>query len=144
MISFLAKLLPFRKHQSVRQFYKFAVVGVANTAIDFLIYLALTRIFSFFADNFVLANIISFSVAVSNSFYWNRKWTFRSVDERHVRQYMKFFIVNVAGLGINTAVLYLLVTYAGFYDVLAKVIAIGVALFWNFFVNRMWVFREKK
>lgn len=138
----IQKVLPFSKHKSIRQFYKFAIVGIVNTLVDLAVYVALTRSIDFFASHIVYANIIAFTVAVSNSFYWNRRWTFRSVDTRRSLQYIKFFIVNGAGLAINTTILYCLVTYVGLYDIVAKSLAIGVALFWNFFISRIWTFKD--
>lgn len=136
--------IPFHSNATARQFYKFGIVGVSNTIVDFLVYVLLTRTLLFFSEHFYLANVLSFSIAVTNSFYWNRKWTFRSTDSRRTLQYFKFFVVNIAGLGINTGLLYVLVRYADMYDVFAKILAIGVALFWNFFINRLWVFTEKE
>lgn len=122
----------------VRQFVKFSLVGASNTVIDFGTYILLTRVF---AVHFLQANTVAFVCAASWSYFWNRTWTFRSSDANIRKQYIKFLIVATIGLGITTGLLYVLVMHTGMDDLVAKVIAVGAVLIWNFFVNRFWTFR---
>jgi putative flippase GtrA len=138
----LLRLLPLSRNQRVREFYKFAIVGISNTLIDFAIYFLLTRFTVFFGEHIIYANVISFSVAVTNSYFWNRRWTFRSIDQRRVQQYIKFVIVNCIGLGINSGLLYIFAYEFHIHDLLGKALAVIVTLFWNFLINRLWVFRN--
>ena len=91
---------------------------------------------------------LSFSCAVLSNFTWNRLWTFPESRERPLHtQLLSFALVNLAGLVINNVVLLparsLLSNYVPdpFDYNLAKAIAIGVVLFWNFGVNRVWTYR---
>lgn len=121
----------------VRQFSKFAMVGAVNFTTHLSIYLVLTREFHL---AIAAANPVAFTVAVTVSFLLNRRWTFRVATGNHRAQYAKFVLVNVAGLGINQAILLTLVHAAHLHDVVAFVLAVGVVMFWNFFVNRHWTF----
>lgn len=134
----------FNSHLSLAEFIRFAIVGFINTALDFLVYTGLTRLVDFFAQYYLVANLISFSLAATNSFIWNRNWTFKYKGKDIGRQYLKFFLVSIGGLLINEGVLFLLVSNFHFYDLFAKVIAVGVTLAWNFFVNRFWTFKVNK
>jgi putative flippase GtrA len=95
------------------------------------------------------ANCISFSAAVLSNFTWNRLWTFPESRERPIGgQLTQFAIINVLGLAINTAILVLLDRYVFQLFVgerlsynLAKAFAIGVVLFWNFGMNRIFTYR---
>jgi putative flippase GtrA len=142
MYDFLMKFLPFSHKKDFRQFYKFAVVGVFNTLIDFIVFLALTRLFVFFGDHVLYANVISFTFAVSNSYILNRRWTFKSSEAGLTRQYIRFFVINLTGLGVNTGLLYIFVYQVHLYDVFGKILAIGITLFWNFFLNKWLVFKK--
>lgn len=127
----------FLKYPALKQFTKFCLVGFSNTAIDFLVYLFLTRLFLIY---FVLANACSFLLAVTWSFVFNKYWTFRNGEKKIKKQYLQFLFINIFGLILNTLFLYVLVTYLNFYDILAKIIAVIIILFWNFFANRYWTF----
>ena len=90
-------------------------------------------------------------------FFLNRRWTFPESRERHAgKQLTQFVIVSVVGLGINMLV-FLAIHHGlenwwmaligddhlGFtisYN-FAKLMAIGVVLFWNFAANRLWTYR---
>ncbi len=137
---------PFRllRRHGIRQFMRFGIVGLANTAVDFGIFTFLTRVVKPFNTHYLVANVISFSIAVTNSYFLNKYWTFRDKGRLSLTQFPKFLLSNVVALGFNEFVLFALVSYAGLYDLLAKAFAIGVSLFWNFFVNKYWVFRQKQ
>ena len=96
----------------------------------------------------LVANTISFTTAVISNFTWNRLWSFPESRERPIMSQLgKFALVNVIGLAINNLVLWLMfqVTQRFVPDPwdynLAKVFAIGVVLFWNYFANRAWTYK---
>lgn len=139
-------LLPprFRSRELVR-FIKFALVGALGMVVDLSI---LNILHGLVGLHLLVANSISFSAAVVSNFTWNRLWTFPETRDRPVHtQLTQFATVSVIGLGINNFILW------QFYQVLqpylstpwdynaAKILAIGVVLFWNFGANRLWTFR---
>ena len=56
---------------------------------------------------------------------------------------IKFVILNLIGLGLNTGILYLLVDMVGFNKLIALVITTGIVMIINYIVNKLWVFKEK-
>jgi len=87
---------------------------------------------------------------VLSNFTWNRFWTYpESRSEPVARQLGQFALVNVAGYAINQAVFLSLDHYV-FQDWgtlgynVSKAVAIGVVLFWNFGVNRVWTYGKIK
>src|SRR5262245_59439749 len=62
----------------VKQGAKFGLVGISNTLIDYAMYLTITKLFSLSLDKVFIAKFFSGTAAMINSFYWNRRWTFRS------------------------------------------------------------------
>lgn len=138
MANNLFSILPSRHHALAEQFIKFCLVGFSNLVIDFSVYFFATRVFHLY---FVLANVCSFAVAISWSFWLNKRWTFRN-DNRDYRQYLKFFIINVSGMLWQTTLLYLLVTVWRWHDLLAKGLAVVIVTFWNFSLSRWWAFRQ--
>ncbi len=133
------------KPKEVERFLKFLVVGTIGFVVDF------GTLFLLHAElglELLIANTISFSLAVVSNFTWNRIWTYPDSRSKPVRrQLIQFFVVNVAGWGINTFVLWLLnplftdlVGRLGYN--IAKAIATIIVLFWNFFVNRYWTYSD--
>lgn len=151
-----------RNPKEFERFCKFAIVGAIGAVVDFTVLNTMKLLFEGMSlgvgwnlglgpddIQLVLANAISFSVAVLSNFTWNRLWTFPESRERPLaRQLLQFAAVNVLGLAINEVVLlamnrFVFQLFVGerlSYN-LAKAVAIGVVLFWNFGVNRVWTYR---
>jgi putative flippase GtrA len=125
------------------QFIKFAIVGVANTLVDFGVYLLLTRGTSVLADHIYIANTLAFCSAATFSFFVNKRWTFGRKDAVTVHEAAKFYIAVTGGFALGMTTFYLLVSHAGFDDRIAKLGATVVTVLWNFVLNKFWVFAEQ-
>ncbi len=133
------RLIPRRR--VARQFIKFAMVGVVNTTVDFSVYAAGI----FWLDlHYLVANVFAFLAAASNSYFLNRRWTFRSQDPRWRRQATKYFMVLAIGFGLNELLLYLFVEHGQLGKFMGKAIAVVVVLFWNFGANKLWTFSHRE
>lgn len=133
-----------RPREFVR-FLKFAIVGAIGMVVDLSV-LTVSR--EWLGLSLSLAVGVGFTVAVFSNFTWNRLWTFPESRQRSLgNQLLQFFVVNVIGLGINELVV--LGLHPIFASVLpdppayiaAKIIAIGIVLSWNYFVNRQWTYK---
>ena len=131
--------------KEVTRFIKFSIVGAVGAVIDFGLLNLMKGVFGW---PLLWANTLSVSVAIISNFTWNRLWTFPESRNRKKRvQLVQFSIVNLVGLVINNVIVVgldaVFVPYVGepwSYN-LAKAIAIGVVLFWNFGANRIWTYR---
>ncbi|MDO8599149.1 MAG: GtrA family protein, partial [bacterium] len=120
-------------------FMRYGIIGAGNTALDFGIYTALTRGWTFWRTHFLFANACSFVIVVTWSFYWNRRWAFENRERHRVTQYVRFVAATVVSLGIAEGVLATGVAF-GVPDLVAKVIAGPLVVFWNFTAYRRWAF----
>jgi|SRR3989344_4092617 len=136
------KVFPFLgRYHNFRLFIKFCLVGSTNVLLDMLVYIVATRFFHIY---FVYASIISFVVAVTWSFFINRRWTFQDTMNSDTNgKYIKFFTVNTIGAIIQIYVLYIFVERFYWNDIAVKAITIVIIAFWNFSLSRIWVFRMK-
>lgn len=125
----------------VKQFVKFSMVGVVNTSTSVTVYLILTRLVGLGP---LVANAFAFMVAVTVSFFLNKNWTFRDQQRAYVRQYSRFFLISMIGLGLSELIIYGLHVRYGIHDLIAFFIAVLTVVFWNFFANRWWTFRIGK
>jgi putative flippase GtrA len=127
------------------KFVKFGIVGASGFVIHGgLLYLLRDVV----GINQFVANIIGFFVAASSNYFLNRVWTFRSQEKQVAVEYMKFFIVSVVGLGINSGTLWLqsllLPDWAAEGDprfYILWIVAVAVTTLWNFFGNLLFTFR---
>jgi putative flippase GtrA len=121
----------------VVQFIKFGIVGVSNTLLTLVVYTVLLKVFGVW---YLAASAIGFVAGAINGFLLNRRWTFRE----HVGDSLtpvRWGVVQTCGLGIDEALLYLLVHDAHLDKLLAQVCATAVVTVTTFFVNRAWTFR---
>src|SRR6188508_2093960 len=93
-----------RPHNWV-QLAKFCTVGAAGYVVNLAVYTWLVRE----GLHYNLAAAISFLVAVTNNYTWNRLWTFRGQRGHVGYQGLRFFVVSTVALAANLLVLHLLV-----------------------------------
>ena len=119
------------------QLGKFALVGGSGYVINL-------GVFTLLADRLAVAHtiaaVLAFVVAVVNNFLWNRYWTFRPDAGPAGFQAIRFFVVSIASLGLNLAVLELLWRAGTTTPILAQAIAVAVATPFNFLGNKLWTF----
>src|SRR4051794_39824615 len=119
------------------QLLKFGLVGGSG-------YLTTPPVFPLLTGNLgiphVTAAIGAFAVAVTNNFLWNRYWTFGPGDGPTHFQAARFFAVSLASLGLNIAVLELLISNHTTGELAAQAIAVAVAMPFNFLGNKLWTF----
>lgn len=120
------------------QFIKFCVVGGSGLLVDFgVTYLLKERA----RLNKYIANSAGFIAAASSNYLLNRIWTFQSQSPDIGRQYLLFLLFALMGLALNNGIIYLLTERKRRYNFyLAKLLAIGVVTFWNFFMNFFFTF----
>lgn len=144
---FLASFIG-RFSQIIWQLAKFGLVGVLNTTIDFgilNILIAVTSIQGGLA--IVPLNIASFTIALINSYFWNKHWVFHGSKQS---KFLLFLIVSLLAIAINTGVVYAMTTFMApignmsptVWANVAKVTATFVSLVWNFLGYKLIVFKK--
>lgn len=104
----LANFLRTKTGLTIFQFFKFACIGLLNTALNFLILNAISKAMGIDKGvGLAVIDYFSFSMAVIQSYLWNRTWTFGG--EQDVRLLKDFFrLVLVGALGA-IAIIFVLV-----------------------------------
>lgn len=116
---------------------RFGLVGILNTLLDFGVFLLLARVVGI---PVALANTVSYSVGLANSFVCNKLWTFGSVPQRLPvgRQFIFFAALNLAGLALSTLIVTALQSLG---LTMAKLISVPVVFAWNYWTSRRFVYR---
>ena len=121
------------------QLAKFCVVGGSGYIINLAVYTALLK---WAGLHYLGAAVVSFLVAISNNYWWNRHWTFRGQRGDFAYQGMRFAVVSAVALGANLGVLRILVAL-GVGKVIGQAIAIVAVTPLNFVGNKLWSFRAR-
>ena len=123
----------------------FAVVGAIGFLIDASF---LTILMTGFGFDHYTARAISFTVAVTSTWYMNRRWVFaRQAVQMSGREYMSYVVVQVIGAMINLLVF---VAAIELIDDLVEIpvipLAMGaaVALLFNFCASSRFVFADNR
>ena len=132
------------------QFGKFAAVGALNTLIDLGLLNLLILLTGISAGiYFSVFKAFSFLIAITNSYFWNKFWTFQSKQPLNVREYVRFLFFTVIGFLINVSVASFLVSVVGplfgttpiQWANVGALAATLVTLMWNFLAYRYVVFK---
>jgi len=148
------------------QFAKFVAVGTLNTLLDlgvlntliFLSGIATGWWYSMFKG-------ASFAVAVINSYFWNKYWTFARAQKgvgndqlgaggsrpaASLKEFSQFIVISFIGLGINIGIASLIVNIVGplsgispeRWANIGALAATAVSLIWNFIGYKFFVFKS--
>src|SRR5436309_15769504 len=98
----LARASEHRRAGLLMQFMKFGIVGISNTALTFLVYTLLLKVFGVW---YLAASAIGFAVGATNGFLLNRRWTFREHVGDNLTP-LRWVIVQGCGLAVNVGLLY--------------------------------------
>ena len=159
----------FDAPKSFIQLIKFALVGVLNTLVDFLVYTLLVLVFGISENNVFmigLFTLIAYACGVLNSFILNTRWTFRQEYKRTAKERVMFIVVNIVSWGLSYLLVWLFSNHVfsgssitdwvcsliGFttpekvskvVSILSKLLATPFVIIVNFLGNKLLVFNKK-
>lgn len=115
---------------------RFCTVGLGNMVVDVTSFFLLM----FAGLPYLSAQVLSYSVGVVNSFYFNRKWTFGITDEIKLPEVMRFIMVNGVSLVVTFCLIFILHDFSYLNLCLCKLLATGGGIVINFMGSKLWVF----
>jgi len=119
------------------KFIKFCIVGFSGVFVDFGITYFFKEVLKF--QKYV-ANTIGFTVAATTNYMLNRTWTFDSHNPQVFLEFSRFFIIALIGLGINSAIIWLMNGKFKVNFYLSKLVATVIVTGWNFLINAYFTF----
>jgi len=121
------------------QLARFCAVGASGYAINLAVYTALLK---WAGLHYLGAAFVSFLVAITNNYWWNRHWTFSDQKGHFGQQGLRFFVVAVAALAVNQLWLLIFLDWLGWGKIVSQAIAIVLVMPLNFLGNKLWSFRR--
>ena len=146
-----------------KTFLKFGLSGVLNTLVDFAVFYVMDRwviregptlilMGAAVAAGPYLSNAISYAAANLHSFFWNKLWTFRKRNRVTRREAGRCLATSAGYLLISSASLAVCIRILSWpvlaalipgehVHLLAKLPTACVTVFYNYLMNKFWVFK---
>jgi dolichol-phosphate mannosyltransferase len=124
----------------INRFVRFAIVGLTGVVVDMGVLFLLSDP-STLGWGLTRSKLIAAELAIINNFIWNDAWTFADIAshqqglKHRLQRFLKFQLVCLAGLVLNTVLLNLQFNLLGINRYLANAVAIAVVTGWNFWLN---------
>lgn len=118
----------------------YLVVGVLTTAINYVIYGVLTGPMRV---HYIASNVIGWMGAVAFAYFANGRWVYRSVERRGPKEAAAFVGSRLFSLGLETALLFLLVDLLKADKMVAKLLVAVLVVVVNYLTGLL-VFKGKK
>ncbi len=120
------------------QLLRFGLVGVMNTLVDFGVY----QLLVWLGLHYALAQCLSYSCGLLNSYFFNSRWTFRREKNYTKREFLRFLLVNLCSLALSVLLLRLCYEALGIEsNLIAKGIVTVFVMLVNFIANKLFVFK---
>jgi putative flippase GtrA len=120
-------------------FIKFLGIGAIATIIQYIIFIVLVELSSL---TIVLASGLGYGVSSIFNYLMNYHYTFSS-DAKHKVAALKFTLVALVGLSLNSLLMYLLVELFNVHYIISQIMVTGIILVVNFFAHKLWTFQTK-
>ncbi len=136
----------------IYQFAQFAAVGSLNSFIDIGVFNLETFVRGGDPGNisnaiFAALKAFSFLCATTNSFVWNKYWTFSSGEKAGAKQITSFYTIALIGWGLNVGVA-TFTKSAGpstsiWVNIVAPLSGVAASFLWNFLGYKFIVFKKQ-
>jgi putative flippase GtrA len=118
------------------QFTRFAAVGLAATAIQYLILIVAVEIFG---SSAAVGSGVGYVMSSAANYSLNYRFTFDST-RAHTSALSRFIVVSLVGLLLSVALMTLFAGYWRTPYLLAQVVVTAITLIWNFIGSALWSF----
>ena len=126
-----------KKH---RELIVYLICGFLTFVVSMVVYALLSEIFRI---NVLVANIITWIIAVYFAFSVNRKFVFKS-NGNFTSELIQFYLGRVVTLVVEQAMLYIFIIRLMFNNMTIKSIAQVVIIILNYIISKFIVFKKEK
>lgn len=128
---------------TIKQFIKFGLVGISNTAVSMAIY----YIFLWIDPKLYMAgSILGTILSIANAFFWNDRFVFKgnAKDFKSTMKRLGKTYISYGGTSLlSNCLLWLEVNVFNIDKVVAPVINLIITIPINFVINKIWTFAKK-
>lgn len=137
MIKTIKALLEKYKEQ-----WRYLIVGVCTTLVNYLIYTPLIFFFPFFKENYQIANTLAWVGAVTFAYFANGAFVYNSTSKRGLKEAGAFVLSRVFSLVLEALLLALMVEILHLDEFIAKLVVSVVTIVVNYLTGKL-VFKKR-
>ena len=130
--------------KQIVEIFKYGISGTITTFIN----LYLLKVFIDFGLYYILANIIAYIISVIINYILNQRYVFSNYARGNTlearKQFLKFLIMRLLSLIIDTALFYVVVSIFKFPIYWSRLILTIVIILITFILNKWFIFVNKK
>ena len=120
------------------ELWNYLIVGGLTTAVAIGSY----ALFISLSIHYILANILSWVLAVIFAYFTNRWFVFKSTEKNKIKEFIVFSSSRILTLVIETGLLFILIDLVNFGEFSSKVIGQVVVLILNYIISKLVVFKK--
>ena len=132
--------------KSIKQFFSYFFVGGMAALVEWGMFFAFSNLLHIYYQG---ATVLAFFFSTMTNWWLGRTLTFKdsAYQSKKQKELVLIFGVSAIGLFLNMILMYVWVSLLGmntdFRKMIGKVAATGIVFFWNFFIRKYVVYREK-
>lgn len=119
--------------ERIKEVLRFCLVGGLSFLVDYGLLFLCTEWLRIY---YLYSSAISFTVSVVFNYWLCVIYVFREARHQTKKQVAVFIGSSIIGLGLNQICMWLFVTIAGIYYMLAKIFATAIVTVWNYVMKR--------
>jgi len=124
-----------------KKFIVYSAFAIAISGINILVYFL---VYNLICENILFANLIAYLVSFVIQFVTSRRIIFKSSKDKIPSKIVKFVIMKILAMLLDSLVLYILQDLLGVRKVIAKIISNCSTTISNYWLSNNWVFKDKE
>ena len=128
-----------KNYKNVQEIILYFVFGGLTTIINIIIYYIMIKS----GIHYIASTILSFAIAATISYYFNKKWVFLLEDNKKEKQrFMKYVFVRIASISLDSILLLIAVEFLKQNQLISKIFISGGIILLTYSVNKLFVFQK--
>lgn len=128
-----------KKHQAFTEFFRFVIVGLINTSLNYAVFLVMLKIVQIY---YIYAGACGFMAGAVTAYLLNRAWTFKS-NVSLKKGFVLYILIQCFCLMMHVSIQYYVTEIFELKPEFSQFPSIIITMFFNFFLIRKFVFHQK-
>lgn len=124
------------KGKTPGQFFKYLISGTLAFMLEYSSFYILNKLGLWYVYSNSMAMVLGFFL----SFFLNRNWSFKS-QKNTLKQILMYGILFIINMGISNGLMFIFIEKLYILPPLAKLMAIGILVLWNFIIYKKVIFK---